>query len=700
MKVLILGASGFLGRYIVEKFNAEGAKIVTIVRRTSHYEHLKSFPIKFIEGDVRDENCLKKAMQGVDVVVHCITPLFGRWEDFYAVNVESTERLLSLCKNQHIKRFVYISSVDAIDTSDVQDGTVLTEDTPRDKHPTNFYGRSKIEGEEIVEEYRKDHQIPTAILRPTCVYGIGGYWYPARLGMSAGSRAYILIGNGKSLLPMIHASSIAEIVWRSVQNDTAIGKIYNLVEDGQITRLDFLKQAKSVLFPKMRIIKIPFTIARFLSFILSTGMKMVGMSPPTRLHPMILRQFKLSILYSNELVKKDLGWTPLTNLDSTIRESLEWHYQQTHHSGSAMLIPKLPVRIGSKRQLKVGIVGCGAFAGTHAAVLKRMKQANVIAVSDENPDAVLMIAKHFKKPNMYNSAEALLANEQCDVIHIVTPPESHLKIAEQAFKKGCHVMVEKPATLDALECQKMAEAAKIAGRELCIDHTLLYNNAMIRARKIIQSGILGDIIQLEGWFGTAYSSNLGSPYLRYDARDHWIYQMPGSLFQDFLPHPLSVILEIMQYVENIEVFTQFNKIVPHMKYDEMRLILTNETIMTSLSLSMGVTPRHAFLNIYGTKSTLKVDFLNETTLLYNDIGMLPKMISRPITGIKHANHIIKENIKNFLKSISGKQLYSTGHETLFRLFYQHLLENTPMPVPVENGFSVMETMDRIWKKLN
>ncbi|MEJ2628860.1 MAG: NAD(P)-dependent oxidoreductase, partial [bacterium] len=263
MKILITGASGFLGQHIIKKLSDEGADLVALIRPTSKIEHLKPYKIHYIVGDIRNEESLQKAMQGVDAVVHAVTTKFGNEDDFYAENVESTRRLLELSRQQNIKRFVFISSIDVYDHAQCKNGTVLTEESPRDPHPSNPYGKTKIQAEELVEEYNRTYNVPTVIIRPGCIYGTGGNWVPARLGISAGARRYVLLGNGKSAVPMSHTSSVAEVIWQSIRKDSAKGKIYNVLEDGIISRVDFLKMVQAHLFSDFKIVKMPLFLIRF-----------------------------------------------------------------------------------------------------------------------------------------------------------------------------------------------------------------------------------------------------------------------------------------------------------------------------------------------------------------------------------------------------------------------------------------------------
>jgi predicted dehydrogenase/nucleoside-diphosphate-sugar epimerase len=699
MKILVTGASGFLGRHILQKLSDEGTDIVALVRRTSRTEHLQSYSVHFIQGNVRDKEALRRAMKGVDVVIHAACDMLGGWDDFYKGNVESTRDLLELSKNQKIRRFVYISSIDVYDHAHTKNGSILSEEDPRDPNPSNFYSRSKIEAEEIVEEYQTRYGVPTVIIRPGCIYGPGGNWYPARLGFSAGSGRYALLGNGKSAVPMSHTSSVTDLIWRSIQNENAVGKSYNIVEDEEVTRLGFLETTREILTPELKIIRIPIPIAKFMAFGMRTALKLIGKPAPTRIHPLYMRLFSQSIYYANDRAKQGLGWKPVSDVQGTIEAMLRWHRDRKDKPRSEMLIPELPVEISESRVLNVGLVGCGAFAPIHLKTIKGIDQAKVIGVCDPDTEKADALVKKWKIPHVYSNLTELLENESPDVIHIISPTQTHSELAIQAMKKGCHVLVEKPFAVNAKEASNMIRISQEEKVVLCAEHTLLYHPAMIKVRKLIQKGSIGDILQVNGWFGTDFSTNIGAPFLRYDARNSWMYQLPGGLFQDFIPHPLSVVLDVMSEVEEIRAFSKDLKIVPYMKADELRIQLENQSILGDITLSFGASPRHNFLHVYGTRGSIWADFIGGSALLFQDMGMLPKAIGRNLLIRKHGKEMRKISRKNLGQVIRGTHFISFGYETLFRLFYRSIFTGEKVPVSTRNILNCMKIMDKVWDQV-
>ncbi|MBP8272735.1 MAG: Gfo/Idh/MocA family oxidoreductase, partial [Sphaerotilus sp.] len=101
--------------------------------------------------------------------------------------------------------------------------------------------------------------------------------------------------------------------------------------------------------------------------------------------------------------------------------------------------------------LRVGIIGCGKIADGHVEQIRAIGRGEVVAVCDREPLMAEQLAVRLKIPGRYDDAAEMFAKERLDVVHIATPPDSHLFLAKMAFAAGCHVFMEKPFALTALQ---------------------------------------------------------------------------------------------------------------------------------------------------------------------------------------------------------------------------------------------------------
>ncbi|HMR56974.1 MAG TPA: NAD-dependent epimerase/dehydratase family protein, partial [Cyclobacteriaceae bacterium] len=109
MKILVTGGTGLLGKNLIERLISESHEVKALVRKSGA---LKDFKIDEINGNLRNIQEWKQALQGCDAVIHCAAKVefWGKWEDYYRDNTLSTLELLEAADALGVKRFVYISS--------------------------------------------------------------------------------------------------------------------------------------------------------------------------------------------------------------------------------------------------------------------------------------------------------------------------------------------------------------------------------------------------------------------------------------------------------------------------------------------------------------------------------------------------------------------------------------------------------------
>lgn len=173
-KILITGASGFLGQWLTRQLVQNGEQVRILVRHLP--EELKSLPIEIVYGDITKLEELTSACQGIAFVYHlagvvgyskAMRPLMDR------VNVEGVKNLITAAREAGVERIVHVSSVTAVGAS--FDGQMpLNEETPFNlKHLNLGYFETKHEGETLIRNAVFDGQIDAVIVNPSTIYGAG-----------------------------------------------------------------------------------------------------------------------------------------------------------------------------------------------------------------------------------------------------------------------------------------------------------------------------------------------------------------------------------------------------------------------------------------------------------------------------------------------------------------------------------------------
>lgn len=167
-KVLITGASGFIGSHLMDRFLEDNLRVRCLVRSTSSLRFIPTERVELVEGSLSDIDSLRRAADGVDLIVHAAgLTMACREEDYFAVNRTGTSNLLRAAaeSSPDLKGFVYLSSLAAGGPS--RDGRPLTEDVR--PLPVSCYGRSKLAGEEEAKKF--SDVFPVVVLRLGAVYG-------------------------------------------------------------------------------------------------------------------------------------------------------------------------------------------------------------------------------------------------------------------------------------------------------------------------------------------------------------------------------------------------------------------------------------------------------------------------------------------------------------------------------------------------
>jgi nucleoside-diphosphate-sugar epimerase len=322
MRVLVTGASGFLGGHVVERLSARGDKVRALVRKTSKRDVLSKLPnVELFEGSVERADVLVDAVADVDTVVHVAGIVKARNADeFFSVNVGGTANLVEAARrrrNGKRLRFVCVSSLEASGPS--ADGTPVPVDQ---ENPITAYGRSKLAGEKVTLAAKEDLHV--VILRPAAIYGprdreILEVFKSIQRGLLP------LVAGGDALGPWVYATDCAEACVRAMEADVPSGRVY-FVDDGcgAITQKQLCADAERALGKKALVranlpVGLLMTVAR--------GVEVFGRVTN---RPVMLTREKADMLLhhwvcSSDATRKELGWEPKVRWEEGVRLAVKWY---------------------------------------------------------------------------------------------------------------------------------------------------------------------------------------------------------------------------------------------------------------------------------------------------------------------------------------------------------------------------------------
>ena len=353
-------------------------------------------------------------------------------------------------------------------------------------------------------------------------------------------------------------------------------------------------------------------------------------------------------------------------------------------------------------KLRIGVVGCGKIADGHIEEIQKHARAEVVAVCDLEPIMAEQLAVRYGIPQHYSDFDRMLEAERLDVVHITTPPQSHLPLTVKAVAAGCHIYVEKPIALTFTDARKLIDAVEQGGRKLTINYWPNFDPPGLRLREMVTSGALGDVIHIESYLGYNLAGGFGEALLG-DA-GHWVHRLPGKLFQNTLDHVLNKIspfltderpaVQALAYRRR----NNLNHDSTDAMLDELRVMIRGEKVSAYATFCSHARPAGHFVRVYGSRNTVHVDYNSRTAVLESD-QTLPSAIGRLVPPFSQGWRHIRQGLRNAKMFARNEYHYFSGMNRLISLFYDSILNGAPVPIAYSEILRVSSLMDEIFAQV-
>jgi len=319
-KVLVTGATGFLGKYVVEELVEHGYQVRAFGRNRAIGQSLVNASVTFIQGDLTNQEDLTKACQEMDMVVHAgaLSTVWGPWEDFYQTNVLGTKYVLEACREAKIERLVYVSSP-SIYAAPRDQLDIKESDAPQENRLNNYI-RSKLASEKLFKDYP---DVSSVILRPRGLFGIGDTSILPRVLNLSQKIGIPLIGDGRQLMDMTCVENVALAIRLALETPQAAGEVYNITNGEPRAFRNLIEETLRGLGYPIRYRKIPAPLVSAIS----SSLELIYKSLKLKGEPALTRYTYYLLRYSQTLdiskAERDLGYRPKI----TISEGIEQYVQ-------------------------------------------------------------------------------------------------------------------------------------------------------------------------------------------------------------------------------------------------------------------------------------------------------------------------------------------------------------------------------------
>lgn len=275
MNYLVLGATGFIGRHIVNELLRRRRPVTILTRRTDSILHFKAKNIRVVLGDLLNMDSLLFALTGVEIVIHSAAYVsdWGPRRLFLETNVDGTGNLLKVCLNTDIKRLVYISTYDVFNFR----SHLISEETAKmiKSHP---YPYSKLLAENLVWKYKEEYNLPITVIYPPWVYGPGDrHLLPEIVKALKKKRLFYFSDKGNNYIELCYVTNLARAVVDLSETDIAVGESYVVSDGTRVTFRQFVERIAELTNLEKPKLSLPYPISYGIAYFLEILYKIFRM---------------------------------------------------------------------------------------------------------------------------------------------------------------------------------------------------------------------------------------------------------------------------------------------------------------------------------------------------------------------------------------------------------------------------------------
>ncbi|MBD3286749.1 NAD-dependent epimerase/dehydratase family protein [candidate division WOR-3 bacterium] len=317
-KVLVTGASGFLGSHICDALHEAGYEAHALVRKTSSRDWLRHDWINIHTAELDDVKGLSEILKGKYAVIHAAAALHGAADEVLEyVNVTCTKLMAEQAVKAGIRKFVFISSNAATEPG----SSIYPKKEPGEDNPVSPYGMTKKRAEEVLSRYHKKMKVVN--LRYVVIYGPRDK-HLVRLFKLVASPVTPILGKYPIYMPSVYVKDGARAAVSALSANVPSGSTYYISDGMPYTFETLYDMIASAIGIKLRFIRIPIGLAAFFM-----GLVFGSKKTDVAFTAKNIRDFRNRFrLISPEKAIRELDWKPEVMAWDGFRETVQWYRDQ------------------------------------------------------------------------------------------------------------------------------------------------------------------------------------------------------------------------------------------------------------------------------------------------------------------------------------------------------------------------------------
>jgi nucleoside-diphosphate-sugar epimerase len=324
MKVLVTGATGFLGKVICEKLKSQGHEVTGLGRNKSKGEELQALGINFCQADLRDKVTINNALKDIDMVIHsgALSSPWGKYQTFYDINVLGSKNIVESCILNKVKRLVHVSTPSVYFNFKERIG--VKESDPVAYPAPSIYTQTKLLAEDLIKKSQVDG-LEVIIIRPRGLFGPGDTSLIPRLIRAHEEGRLPIIGDGNTITDLTYIDNVADACILSLSAPSSCsGEIYNISNGEPIKLWETVEYILSKLGHKFKRKKVPFFLVYFIAFLQEITCKYIFTDKEPTLTRYTAGLLAKSLTLDITKAKNELGYEPKVSIKEGIERMIEW----------------------------------------------------------------------------------------------------------------------------------------------------------------------------------------------------------------------------------------------------------------------------------------------------------------------------------------------------------------------------------------
>lgn len=339
------------------------------------------------------------------------------------------------------------------------------------------------------------------------------------------------------------------------------------------------------------------------------------------------------------------------------------------------------------KRVRAAVIGSGLIAGKkHIPAFQRLRhKTELVAICDLNLAAAKDVAVRFGIPSAYSDVAEMLRSEKPDLVDICTPPQTHTRLAVEAMRHGCHVLIEKPMALTVADCDEIVRASDEYGVKVCVGHSDLFYEPFMKARSMVANGVIGRLRGMRIFLSTPTNYMTSRP-------EHWAHRLPGGVIGETGPHIVYMTLAFIPQIRAVSVDTlKVMNEYPWSSFEDYRINLIGDDAISSATVVYTTDEWAAKVEIFGDNGFLMVDLESMNVVHYRRTELKPIPVG--LSLLRESVQLTWAFVSNAIR-VATRKVRST-HEIIISQFADSILSGSAPPVAAEEGREAVRVLSMV-----